>query len=68
MLNTVPQISREGFLYDFTDEALFTSHPRPNALQILLYTDEIEICHLLGPHASANKLLMFYYSLGNIKI
>lgn len=70
MLTTVPQRSREGFLYDFTDGALFTSHPlysqRPNALQILLYTDEIEICYPLGPHASANKLLMFYYSLGNI--
>lgn len=69
MLTTVPQRS-EGFLYDFTDGALFTSHPlysqRPNALQILLYTDEIEICNPLGAHASANKLLMFYYSLGNI--
>lgn len=39
---------------------------RPNALQILLYTDEIEICNPLDPHASANKLLMFYYTLGNI--
>ncbi|CAG6022021.1 unnamed protein product [Menidia menidia] len=42
MLTTVPQRS-EGFFYDFTDGALFTSHPlysqRPNALQILLYTD-----------------------------
>lgn len=70
MLTTVPQRSREGFLYDFTDGALFTSHPlysqRSNALQILLYTDEIEICNPLGPHASANNLLMFYYSLGNI--
>lgn len=70
MVSTVPQRSREGFLYDFTDGALFTSHPlysqRPNALQILLYSDEIEICNPLGPHASANKLLMFYYSLGNI--
>ena len=70
MLTAVPQRNREGFLYDFTDGALFTSHPlysqRPNALQILLYTDEIEICNPLGPHASANKLLMFYYTLGNI--
>jgi hypothetical protein len=56
MLTTVPQRS-EGFLYDFTDGALFTSHP--------LYS-QIEICNPLGPHASANKLLMFYYSLGKI--
>ncbi|XP_062863880.1 uncharacterized protein LOC134325564 [Trichomycterus rosablanca] len=70
MLNTVPQRSREGFLYDFSDGSLFTSHPlysvRPNALQIILYSDEIEICNPLGPHTSSNKLLMVYYSLGNI--
>lgn len=70
MLNTVPQRCREGFFYNFTDGALFKSHPlysvRPNALQIILYTDEIEICNPLGAHASANKLLMVYYSLGNI--
>lgn len=70
MLNRIPPRSREGFLYDFSDGALFASHPlfseRPNSLQILLYKDEIEICNLLGPHASANKLMMFYYSLRNI--
>ena len=70
IFNTVPQRSREGFFYDFIDGALFTSHPlfsqKPNALQIILYTDEIEICNPLGSHSSANKLLMFYYSLGNI--
>ncbi|KAL3970579.1 LETM1 and EF-hand domain-containing protein 1, mitochondrial [Sarotherodon galilaeus] len=70
MLNTAPQRSREGFFYDFRDGSLFTSHPlfsqRPNALQLILYTDEIEICNPLGSHASANKLVMFYYTLGNI--
>lgn len=70
MLNTAPQRNREGYFYNFTDGSLFTSHPlfsqRPNALQIILYTDEIEICNPLGSHASANKLVMFYYTLGNI--
>lgn len=70
MLNTAPQRSREGYFYNFTDGSLFTSHPlfsqRPNALQIILYTDEIEIFNPLGSHASANKLVMFYYTLGNI--
>lgn len=39
---------------------------KPPALQIILYTDEIEICNPLGSHASVNKLLMVYYTLGNI--
>lgn len=70
MLNRVPPRSRDGFLYDFSNGTLFASHPlfsqRPNSLQIVIYTDAIEICNPLGPHASANKLLMFYYTLGNI--
>lgn len=38
---------------------------KPNALQIILYTDETEICNPLSSYASHNKLLMVYYSLGN---
>lgn len=70
MLNTVPPRSCDGFLYDFVDGDIFINHPlyskKPNALQIILYTDEIEICNPLGSYASHNKLLMVYYSLGNI--
>ena len=70
MLNSVPQKSTEGFLYDFTDGQIFTTHPlysvRPNALQIILYTDDIQICNPLGSYAHPNKLLMVYYTLGNI--
>ncbi|KAL2102281.1 hypothetical protein ACEWY4_001449 [Coilia grayii] len=70
MLNAAPPRSRAGFLYDFFDGDIFINHPlysmKPNALQIILYTDEIEICNPLGSYASQNKLLMVYYSLGNI--
>lgn len=52
------------------DGSLFKTHQlfsvKPTALQLILYSDEIEICTPLGPHASVNKLLMFYYTLGNI--
>lgn len=63
-----PQKYRSGgYLYDIIDGELMKSHPlfsaRPSALQII-YSDEIEICNPLGSHAS--KLLMFYYTLGNI--
>lgn len=71
MINTTPQsCHKEGFLYDIIDGSLFKSHPlfsnKPSALQVILYSDEIEICNPLGPHATANKLLMVYYTLGNI--
>ena len=71
MIRTTPQsCHKDGFLYDIVDGSLFKSHPlfsvKPSALQIILYTDEIEICNPLGSHASVNKLLMVYYTLGNI--
>ncbi|XP_034057976.1 uncharacterized protein LOC117536966 isoform X2 [Gymnodraco acuticeps] len=71
MINTAPQsCNKDGFLYDIVDGSLFKSHPlfsiKPTALQLILYTDEIEICNPLGSHASVNKLLMVYYTLGNI--
>lgn len=53
-----------------TGGSLFKSHPlfsiQPSALQMILYTDKIEIWNPLGSHASVNKLLMVYYTLGNI--
>lgn len=70
MIAIGPQKCKDGFLYDIVDGELFKSHPlfsvRPTALQLILYTDEIEICNPLGSHASKNKLLMVYYTLGNI--
>lgn len=71
MINTTPQsCNKDGFLYDIIDGSLFKSHPlfstKPSALQVILYTDEIEICNPLGSHTSVNKLLMVYYTLGNI--
>lgn len=61
---------RNEYLYDIIDGELMKSHrlfsAHPSALQIILYSDEIEICNPLGSHASKNKLVMFYYTLGNI--
>ena len=39
---------------------------KPTALLIIIYTDKILLCNHLGSHASKNKLLMIYYTLGNI--
>lgn len=71
MISTPPQsCHKDGFLNDIIDGSLFKNHPlfsgKPSALQIILYADEIDICNPLGSHALVNKLLMFYYILGNI--
>lgn len=70
MFDSGPRQSEAGFLYDIIDGDIFKSHPlfsvRPNALQLILYTDEIDLCNPLGSRASKNKLLMVYYTLGNI--
>lgn len=70
MVYTPPTCSKNRYLYDIVDGSLFKTHElfsiNPTALQLILYSDEIEICNPLGAHASVNKLLMFYYTLGNI--
>ncbi len=70
MFDKGPSQSKAGFVNDIIDGDILKSHPlfsvRPNALQLILYTDEIELCNPLGSYASKNKLLMVYYTLGNI--
>ncbi|XP_036974001.1 uncharacterized protein LOC119030479 [Acanthopagrus latus] len=70
MISCIPKRCKEGFLYDIADGEFLRHHPlfsvRHAALQLILYTDEIEICNPLGSHATMNKLLMVYYTLGNI--
>lgn len=71
MLTAGPQYCpKASFLYDINDGTIFKTHPmfskKNSALQLILYSDEIQICNPLGSHASVNKLLMFYCTLGNI--
>ncbi|XP_023254471.1 uncharacterized protein LOC111648952 [Seriola lalandi dorsalis] len=68
---TTPQRCRkDDFLCDIMDGSLFKSHPlfskKPSALQLILYADEIDISNPVGSHSTENKLLIFYYTLGNI--
>ncbi|KAL7392183.1 hypothetical protein ABVT39_020582 [Epinephelus coioides] len=70
MIDERPQPCKDGFFHDFIDGDIFKSHPLflkvPTALQLILYTDEIELCNPLGSRANKNKLLLIYYTLGNI--
>ena len=60
----------EGFLYDICDGHCFKDNPifqeHPDALQLILYHDEVEICNPLGSHVSKHKIDLYYYTLGNI--
>lgn len=70
MIELGPEKCNDGFVYDIIDGALLKSHHlfsnKPDALQIILYTEDIEICNPVGSCTSKNKLLMVYYTLGYI--
>ena len=38
---------------------------KPNALQVIIFHDMVEVCNPLGSYASKHKVDMFYYTLGN---
>ena len=50
----------DGYLSDYCDGYFFKNHQifgtRPNALQIILYFDELEVCNPLGSHSGVHKL------------
>ena len=60
----------EGTYYDICDGSIFRNdtffQEHPDALAIVLYHDEIEVCNPLGSHATTHKLDMYYYTLANI--
>lgn len=50
----------DNYLADFCDGSLFNNHSffqaHPDALQLIMYFDEIEVCNPLGSHAGVHKL------------
>jgi hypothetical protein len=59
-----------GTTGDYCDGPAFQNHPlykdHPEALQIQLYYDDLEVCNPLGSKVNKHKLALFYYVLGNI--
>ena len=57
----------DGLIADYCDGSLFKSHPifqtHRNALQLIIYFDEVEVCNALGSHAGVKKLCMYYARL-----
>ena len=60
---------KKGFYMTFAVVQFFrtiiTFKEHPDALVIILYHDELEICNPLGSKAGTHKVDMFYYTLAN---
>ena len=50
----------DGNMKDYCDGAAYREHPffsaKPNALQIILYYDDVEVCNPIGSKAKVHKL------------
>ena len=55
----------------FCDGSFYKNHPLfrqyPDALQVLLYYDDVELCNPLGSKIKKHKLALFYFVICNIK-
>ncbi|XP_033099745.1 uncharacterized protein LOC117103311 [Anneissia japonica] len=65
-----PHQSTDNMMYDICDGIAIQNHPifqrNPQALQIVLNCDDIEIVNPIGVHVKKHKLSMFYWVLGNL--
>ncbi|KAK3754666.1 hypothetical protein QZH41_009115 [Actinostola sp. cb2023] len=65
-----PHLRQDGLISDYCDGYAFSQHPLfsrdPQALQIILYYDEVEVVNPLGSKTYTHKVGVFYYTLGNI--
>ncbi len=65
-----PTPCQPGLFYDICDGKVYQSdeyfQQHKDALMIVLYHDELEVCNPLGSNAGVHKVDMFYYSVGNL--
>ena len=68
---SVDRTSKDGVLRDFCDGKMCLDHPlfgtESNALQIIAYYDDLEICNPLGAAAKRHKIGAFFFFLANIR-
>ena len=65
-----PMISNNYIFYDICGGSIYRNDEffkrYPEALQLILYHDELEIWNALSSYAGIHKLDMYYYMLGNM--
>lgn len=66
-----PQYRSDGKLGDLTDGAAFANHELfssdAQALHIVLYFDDCDLCNSAGSRVTKHKIAFFYFTLGNLK-
>ena len=64
------KVYKEGIFYDISDGQCFKNNPifqeHEDALQIILYHDEVEVYNPLGSHVGKHNIDLYYYTLANI--
>ena len=64
-----PNFFNPGLFYDVCVGQMFQNDQffkdKPNAVQVIIFHDMVEVCNPLGSYASKHKVDMFYYTLGN---
>ena len=65
-----PQTCENGVLFDFQDGELFQNDQyfkdHKEAIALIIYHDEIEVCSRLGSKAGKHKLDLYYYTVANL--
>lgn len=65
-----PHVREDDYMFDWCDGRFMENHPLfgvdKNALQLVLYTDDLEIVNPLGPSIKKHKITVFYVMLLNI--
>ena len=66
-----PHNSTTGFMFDVCDGHYLKDHPLfgtdKRALQLLLYTDDIQVANPLGTHTKQHKITVFYMMILNMR-
>jgi hypothetical protein len=64
-----PKLCEAGVMYDICDGSIYRNDEyfkeHPDALVLILYHDELEVCNPLGSKAGTHKVDMFYYTVAN---
>ena len=64
-----PQYRNDGKLEDFIDGVVFSNHEifssDVQALLIILYYDDCDLCNSAGSHVTKHKIAFVYFTLGS---
>ena len=65
-----PTLSKDNVFFDLPDGSIYRNDDyfkeHNNALMIVLYHDELEVCNPLGSKAGIHKVDMYYYTIANL--